>query len=106
MLAVPTNLIDKVWGTEKPARPNNPVMVLDEKYSGKDFALKIEAVRKEIDRQGLKVDIEVDGGIDAASGPRCVAAGATVLAAASSIFKAPDPAEATRRLAEVTGRGR
>ena len=67
---------------------------------------KIEAVRKEIDRQGLKVDIEVDGGIDATSGPRCVAAGATVLAAASSIFKAPDPAEATRRLAEVAGRGR
>ncbi len=65
---------------------------------------KIEAVRREIDRQGLKVDVEVDGGIDATSGPRCIAAGATVLAAASSIFRAPDPAEATRLLAEVAGR--
>jgi ribulose-phosphate 3-epimerase len=47
------------------------------------------------------VEIEVDGGIDARSGPRCVAAGATVLAAASSIFKADDPADATRALAEL-----
>jgi ribulose-phosphate 3-epimerase len=62
---------------------------------------KIEAVRNEIDRQGLEVEVEVDGGIDAASGPRCIAAGATVLAAASSIFKAKDPAEAARRLCEA-----
>jgi ribulose-phosphate 3-epimerase len=60
---------------------------------------KIEAVRNEIDRQGLKVEVEVDGGIDEQSGPRCVAAGATVLAAASAIFRSGDPAEATRRLA-------
>jgi ribulose-phosphate 3-epimerase len=56
-------------------------------------------VRNEIDRQGLKVEVEVDGGIDEQSGPRCVAAGATVLAAASAIFRSGDPAEATRRLA-------
>ncbi len=60
---------------------------------------KIEAVRTEIDRQGLKVEVEVDGGIDETSAPRCVAAGATVLAAASAIFRSADPAEATRRLA-------
>ena len=47
--AVPMNLVDQVWGAEKPARPNNPVMVLDEKYSGKEFGLKIEAVRKELE---------------------------------------------------------
>lgn len=62
---------------------------------------KVEAVRKEIDRRGLSVDIVVDGGINEETGRRCLAAGATVLAAASSIFKAPDPAEAARRLAEV-----
>src|SRR2546427_2443311 len=66
-----------------------------------DMLPKIEAVRKEIDRQGLAVEIEVDGGINEKTAPRCIAAGATVLAAASSIFKAPDPAEAARRLAEV-----
>jgi ribulose-phosphate 3-epimerase len=64
---------------------------------------KVEAVRAEIDRRGLAVDVVVDGGINEESGRRCVAAGATVLAAASSIFKAADPAEAARRLAEVAG---
>jgi ribulose-phosphate 3-epimerase len=62
---------------------------------------KIEAVRKEIDRRGLDVDVVVDGGIDEVSAPRCLAAGATVLAAASSIFKAADPAGAAARLAEL-----
>ncbi|MGH2675167.1 MAG: ribulose-phosphate 3-epimerase [Actinomycetota bacterium] len=62
---------------------------------------KIEAVRKEIDRRGLEVDVVVDGGIDEESAPRCLAAGATVLAAASSIFKAPDPGGAAARLAAL-----
>ena len=62
---------------------------------------KVEAVRKEIDRRGLSVDVVVDGGINEDSGRRCIAAGASMLAAASSIFKAPDPAEAARRLAGV-----
>lgn len=62
---------------------------------------KIEALRAEIDRRGLDVDIVVDGGIDEKSAPRCLAAGATVLAAASSIFKAEDPARAAAGLAEL-----
>ena len=62
---------------------------------------KIEALRKEIDRLGLEVEVEVDGGIDADSGRRCIAAGATILAAASSIFRKGDPEEAARRLASV-----
>jgi ribulose-phosphate 3-epimerase len=62
---------------------------------------RIEAVRTEIDRRGLKVDVEVDGGIDERSGARCLAAGASVLAAASSVFRTDDPAEAARRLADI-----
>jgi ribulose-phosphate 3-epimerase len=62
---------------------------------------KIESVRREIDRRGLSVDVEVDGGINEESGRRCVAAGATVLAAASSLFRAGDPGEAARRLADA-----
>jgi ribulose-phosphate 3-epimerase len=62
---------------------------------------KVEAVRKEIDRRGLSVDVVVDGGIDEESGRRCVAAGATVLAAASSVFGADDPEGAARRLSAV-----
>lgn len=62
---------------------------------------KIESVRGEIARRGLPVDVEVDGGINVGTGRQCVAAGASVLAAASSIYRAPDPAEAARALAEV-----
>jgi ribulose-phosphate 3-epimerase len=83
------------------------VMSVNPGWAGQAFldeALpKIEAARTEIDRLGLTVEIEVDGGIDESTGSRCLAAGATVLAAASSIFKAKDPAEATRRLARVAG---
>ncbi len=83
------------------------VMSVNPGWAGQPFleeALpKIEAARSEIDRRGLSVEIEVDGGIDISTGPRCIAAGATVLAAASSIFKVDDPAEAARRLAEAAG---
>ncbi len=61
--------------------------------------LKIEALRKEIDRRGLSVDVVVDGGINAESGARCIEAGATVIAAASSMFRAGDPVDAAKRLA-------
>jgi ribulose-phosphate 3-epimerase len=74
-------------------------------YAGQPFqpaALrKVEALREECERRGLTVDIVVDGGINEETGRRCVAAGATVLAAASSIFGAPDPGDAARRLAGV-----
>ncbi|MGH2693174.1 MAG: ribulose-phosphate 3-epimerase, partial [Actinomycetota bacterium] len=72
-------------------------------YAGQPFQesslAKIEAVRKEIDRRGLSVDVVVDGGINEETGRRCVAAGATVLAAASSMFRAGDPVKAARSLA-------
>ena len=85
------------------------VMSVNPGWAGQTFietALpKIEQVRKEIDRQGLRVEVEVDGGINEQTGPRCLAAGATVLAAASSIFKAADPGDAARRLAALSGTG-
>ena len=82
------------------------VMSVNPGWAGQAFiedALpKIEEVREEIERQGLSVEVEVDGGINEGTAPRCLAAGATVLAAASSIFKAADPADAARRLAGLT----
>jgi ribulose-phosphate 3-epimerase len=81
------------------------VMSVNPGWAGQAFleeALpKIERVRQEIERHGLEVEVEVDGGINERTGERCLAAGATVLAAASSIYRAPDPAEAARRLAEL-----
>jgi ribulose-phosphate 3-epimerase len=66
---------------------------------------KVEEARAAIDRAGLTVEVEVDGGIDETTGPRCVSAGATVLAAASAIFSAADPGEATRRLSAAASVG-
>jgi len=51
---------------------------------------KIRALRAEVQRRGLPVDIEVDGGIDADTVATVVGAGANVLVAGSSIFHAPD----------------
>jgi ribulose-phosphate 3-epimerase len=47
--------------------------------------------------------IEVDGGVDVTTAPRCVDAGATLLVAGSHVFGAPDPADRYRRLAESVG---
>jgi ribulose-phosphate 3-epimerase len=85
------------------------VMSVNPGWAGQSFlegALpKIESVRGEIDRRGLAVEVEVDGGVNEGSAPRCLAAGATVLAAASSIFKDSDPAVAATRLAAIARGG-
>ena len=59
---------------------------------------RIEAVRPEIDRRGLDVDVEIDGGVKVDNARRAVDAGATVLVSASGIFRAADPAENARVL--------
>jgi ribulose-phosphate 3-epimerase len=50
---------------------------------------KIRALRAEIERRGLEVDIEVDGGIAPATVPTVVEAGANVLVAGSAVFGVP-----------------
>jgi ribulose-phosphate 3-epimerase len=62
---------------------------------------KVEAVRAELGRQGLGADVEVDGGVSLDNARRCVDAGATVLVAASAIFRAPDAAAAARDLKAI-----
>jgi ribulose-phosphate 3-epimerase len=47
--------------------------------------------------------IEVDGGIDPETGPRCLAAGAGVFVAGSAIFAEADPAAAYSALAQAVG---
>ena len=56
---------------------------------------RIRTVRAELDRLGRpEVPIEVDGGIGPANAADVVAAGASILVAGSSVFKAEDPAAA------------
>ena len=56
---------------------------------------RIHAVRTELDRLGRpEVPVEVDGGIGPANAAEVVHAGAGILVAGSSVFKASDPAGA------------
>jgi ribulose-phosphate 3-epimerase len=71
-----------------------------------DVYPRIEAVRNEVDRRGLAVDVEIDGGVKVENAQRAVDAGATVLVSASGIYQAPDKVEAARTLAEIASRGR
>ena len=74
------------------------VMTVEPGFGGQKFmpaaVEKIAAIRAEAQRRGLSTDIEVDGGIDAATAPLCAAAGANVLVAGSAVFGAKDPAAA------------
>jgi ribulose-phosphate 3-epimerase len=66
-----------------------------------DVMTKVNEARREIDAQGVAVDIEVDGGIDVSTAPIVVEAGANVLVAGSAIFSKPAPLEAARALRDA-----
>ncbi len=55
---------------------------------------RIAALRAEMERIGIVKDIEVDGGVSASNSRALTDAGATMLVAGSSVFKAEDPAAA------------
>jgi len=60
---------------------------------------KVKRLRAMLDARGLgAVDIEVDGGINAETAKRVVAAGASVLVAGNAVFKSPDYAKAIAAL--------
>jgi ribulose-phosphate 3-epimerase len=51
---------------------------------------KIRRLRQAVDSRGLKVDIEVDGGINPDNARRVIEAGANVLVAGTAVFHAKD----------------
>lgn len=63
---------------------------------------KIRAVRELITRSGRDIRLSVDGGIDVATAPQVVAAGADVLVAGSAVFKGGDLAANIRTLKNAT----
>ena len=73
------------------------VMTVEPGFGGQSFMEdmmpKVTALRQEIDRRGLSVSIQVDGGIGAATAPIAAAAGADVAVMGSALFNAPDPRE-------------
>ena len=67
------------------------VMSVNPGFGGQKFIYsqlkKIEAIANRVAKQDLVVDIEVDGGIDAATAPQAIDAGATVLVAGTAAFR-------------------
>ncbi len=59
---------------------------------------KVETIRKWVDSQGLRTEIEIDGGIDATTIRSAWDAGAEVFVAGSSVFRAPDPVAAVAEM--------
>lgn len=78
------------------------IMTVEPGFGGQKFMAdmmdKIKALRAEIDRQGLDIEIEVDGGISAETAPIAIAAGADVLVAGSAVFGAENPTEMIKTL--------
>jgi len=81
------------------------VMTVNPGWGGQRFiestVPKIAQVRQMIDDRGLSCELEIDGGVDAATAPRGVEVGADVLVAGSSIFNAKESvAAAMQRLSK------
>jgi ribulose-phosphate 3-epimerase len=78
------------------------VMSVHPGFGGQKFMAevmpKIEAARAEVDRRGLDVAVQVDGGIDEDTAPVAAAAGAEVFVAGSAIFSSADPRAAAARI--------
>ena len=85
------------------------VMAVNPGASGQRFIEsvlpKVARLRRLIDAGGLRSEIEVDGGVSPETAPRCAAAGANVLVAASAIFnESGTPEQNIRRLRESLSR--
>ena len=78
------------------------VMTVEPGFGGQkfmeDMLPKIALLRREIDRRGLQVDIEVDGGVGAATAPLTARAGANVAVVGSALFGAADPQALVKEL--------
>lgn len=81
------------------------IMTVEPGYGGQSLIPecldKVATLRAEIERRGLDIDIQVDGGINAKNAPVAIAKGATVLVAGSSVFKAADRKTAIDDLRKV-----
>lgn len=81
------------------------VMTVEPGFGGQKFmdemCGKVAAVRAECNRLGLSTDIEVDGGIDAATIGKAAKAGANVFVAGSALFGKPDYEKAVQGLIQA-----
>jgi ribulose-phosphate 3-epimerase len=81
------------------------VMTVNPGFGGQRFIEpvvgKIRHISRLIRERGVRVEIEVDGGIDAGTAPRVTAAGASILVAGSAVFGQPDRAGAIQKIRDA-----
>lgn len=65
---------------------------------------KVEALRERIQKRGLKIDIEIDGGISPTTAQSAVNAGANVLVAGAAVFGKEDRAKAISAIRQAAVR--
>ena len=74
------------------------VMTVEPGYGGQSFMYdmleKVKKIKAEIEKRGLNIDIQVDGGLNPETAKSAREAGANVIVAGSSVFKAADRHEA------------
>ncbi|MEM9990247.1 MAG: ribulose-phosphate 3-epimerase [Bacteroidota bacterium] len=102
--------------------PHTPVSVLEDVLEDLDLALimsvnpgfggqkfiyrtlpRIQQLKEMIVTQNTNTLIEIDGGVGLQNAEKCLQAGADVLVAGSSVFKAADPYQAIQQLKAVGG---
>ena len=78
------------------------VMSVEPGFGGQKFLpgtpRRLAVLDAERKRRGCSTVLEVDGGINAETGPACVQAGADWLVAGNSLFRAEDPVAVVRLL--------
>ena len=81
------------------------VMSVNPGFGGQTFLPasldKIRRLKRTLDERGLRVDIEVDGGVDASNIRALAQAGAAIFVAGSAVFGQGDPEAGVRRLLEA-----
>jgi len=84
------------------------VMSVNPGFSGQEFiptsVAKVAAARRLIDDRGLKIEIEVDGGVTLANSAQLHGAGADTLVMGAGLFGTPEPAVTLARVRETCAR--
>ena len=81
------------------------VMTVEPGFGGQKFMEhmmpKVTAIRALLDKHNPTCELEVDGGVDLNTAVTCVKAGANVLVAGSSVYKAEVPAQCIKQMRKL-----
>ena len=51
LVAIEENLVDQVWGGNRPPMPSEPIKILPRHFAGKDVKTKLDELRKELEKK-------------------------------------------------------